>query len=145
MIHTINGFSILIEAEVDILLEFYCFLHDPTNVGNLICCFSAFSKSILYIWKFSNHILLKPCLKDFEHYLASMWNEYDCVVIWTFFGFAPFGDWNENCPFPVLWLLLSFLNLLTYRVQHLNSIIFWILITQLKFLTSTSFVCSNAS
>ena len=33
-------------------------------------------------------------------------------------------DWNENWPFPVLWPLLSFPNLLAYWVQHLHSIIF---------------------
>ena len=31
-----------------------------------------FSKSSLYIWNFSLHILLKPSLKDFEHYVANM-------------------------------------------------------------------------
>ena len=36
---------------------------------------------------------------------------------------SPFlWDWNENWPFPVLWLLLSFPNLLTYWVQHSNII-----------------------
>ena len=53
-------------------LEFPCFLYDPMNVGNLISGSSAFSKSILYTWKFSVYVLLKPSLKDFEHYLASV-------------------------------------------------------------------------
>ena len=26
--------------------------------------------------------------KDFEHYFASMWNDCNCVVVWTFFGIA---------------------------------------------------------
>ena len=52
---------------------------------------SAFSKSSLYICKFLVHVLLKPSLKDFEHYLANMWNERSCVVVWTFFG-LPFFD-----------------------------------------------------
>ena len=72
VIHTVKGFSILNEAEVDIVLEFPCFLYDPTNIGNLISGSSAFSKSSLYIWKFLVHILLKSSLKDFECYLASM-------------------------------------------------------------------------
>ena len=42
----------------------------------------------LYIWKFSVHVLLKPSLKDFEYYLASMWNESNCIVVWTFFVVA---------------------------------------------------------
>ena len=32
------------------------------------------------------HVLLKPIGKDFEHYLASMWNKSNCMVVWTFFG-----------------------------------------------------------
>ena len=53
-----------------------------------------FSKSSLYIWKFSVHVLLKPSLKDFEHFLAIMWNECNCMVVWTFFGIAFLRDWN---------------------------------------------------
>ena len=53
-------------------LEFLCFFDDPTDVGSLISGSSAFSKSRLYICKFSVHVLLKPDLEDFEHYLASM-------------------------------------------------------------------------
>ena len=66
-------------------------------------------------------MLLKPCLKDFEHYLASMWNELSCTVVWTFFSIALLWDWNENSPFPVLWPLLSFPNLLAYGVEHLTA------------------------
>ena len=75
MIHTVKGFGIINEAEVDIFMELLCFFFDPMNDGNLISGSSAFSKSISYIWKFSVDILLKPSLKDFEHYLASMRNE----------------------------------------------------------------------
>ena len=49
VIHTVKGFSIVNEAEVDIFLEFPCFLCDPADVGNLISPSSAFSKSSLYI------------------------------------------------------------------------------------------------
>ena len=52
VIHTVKGFSIVNEAEVDVFLEFSCFFYDPTDVGNLISCSSAFSKSSMYIWKF---------------------------------------------------------------------------------------------
>ena len=75
VIHIVKGFSIVSKAEVDVFLEFPSFLYDATNVANLITGSSAFSQSSLYIWKFSVHTLLKPSLKDFEHYLASMWNE----------------------------------------------------------------------
>ena len=72
VIHTVKGFSIVNEAEVDIFLEFPCFLSDRTNVGNLIPGSSAISKPSLFTWKFLVHVLLKPSLKDFEHDLASM-------------------------------------------------------------------------
>ena len=62
VIHTVKGFGIVNEAEVDVFLEFPCFLYDPTKVGNMISGSSAFSKSSLYIWKFSVHVLLKPSL-----------------------------------------------------------------------------------
>ena len=72
VIHTVKGFSVVSEAEVDVFLEFPCFLCDPVNVGYLIFSSSAFSKPSLYIWMFLAHVLLKPSLKDFEHNLASM-------------------------------------------------------------------------
>ena len=77
VIHTVKGFGVVIEA--DVFLEFPCFFYDPVDVGNLISGSSAFSKSNLYIWRFSVHILLKPSLKDFEHYLASY--EHGCTNI----------------------------------------------------------------
>ena len=63
------------------------------------------------------YVLLMPSLKDFEHNLANMWNEWNCIAIWTFFGIAFLWDWNENWPFPVLWPLLGCPNLLAYLVQ----------------------------
>ena len=96
----------------------------PVDVGNLISGSSAFSKTSSNIWKFTVHVLLKPGLENFEHYFTSMWDEYNCVVVWAFFSIAFLWDWNENWPFPVLWPLLSFPNLLTYWVQHLHSIVF---------------------
>ena len=103
VIHTVKGFSVVNEAEVDVFLELSCFFDDQTDVGNLIYGSSAFSKSRLNIWKFSVHVLLKPSLENFEHYFASMRNKCSCVVVWTFLGIAFLWDWNENWPFPVLW------------------------------------------
>ena len=103
VIHTVKGFRVVNEAEVDVFLEFPCFLHDPTNVGNLISDSSAFSKSTLNSWKFSVQVLWKCGLENFEHYFASVWDEYNCAVVWTFFGLAFLWDWNENWPFPVLF------------------------------------------
>ena len=100
-----------------------CFFYDPVDVGNLISSSSAFSKSSLNIWKFMVHVL-KPGLENFEHYFTSVWDECNCAVVWTFFGIAFLWDWNENGPFPVLWSLLSFTNLLAYWVWHFHSISF---------------------
>ena len=62
----------------------------------LISGSSAFSKSSLKIWKFLVHILLKPSLKNFEHYFGSMWKECNCVIIWNFFDIAVLWDRDEN-------------------------------------------------
>ena len=80
VIHTVKGFSVVNEAEV-VFLEFPCFLYDPMNVFNLISGSFAFSKSSLYIRKFSVHVLLKPSLKDFEHNLTDLQNEGSCMVV----------------------------------------------------------------
>ena len=72
VIHTFKDFSIVNEAEVDVFLEFSSFFYDPKDAGILISGFSAFSKPIVYTWKFSIHIVLRPNLKDFEHILTSM-------------------------------------------------------------------------
>ena len=124
VIHIVKGFGIVNKAEIDVFLELFCFFHDSTDVGNLISGSSTFSKTSLNIWKFMVHVLLKSGLENFEHYFASMWDECNCVVVWAFFGIAFLWDWNENWPFPVLWPLLSFPNLLAYWVQHFLSIIF---------------------
>ena len=67
MIHTVKGFGIVNKAEVDVFLEFSCFFSDPTDVDNLICGSSAFSKSSLNIWKFTVHVLLKLGLENLEN------------------------------------------------------------------------------
>ena len=72
VIETVKYFGRINKAEVDVSLELSCFFYDPTVVGNLISGSSAFSKSRSYIWKFTVHVLLKPIMKDFEHYLTSL-------------------------------------------------------------------------
>ena len=125
VIYIVKGFGIVNKTEVDVFLKLSSLFYDPKDVRNLISGSSAFSKTSLNIWKFTVHVLLKPGLKNFEHYLASMWDECNgAVVVWTFFGIALLWDWNENWPFPVLWTLLSFPDLLAYWVQHFNSISF---------------------
>ena len=101
-------------------LELSCFFHDPMDVGNLISGFSAFPKSNLNIWKFMVHICWSLAWRILSITLLAC----EMSVIWAFFGIFFLQDWNENWPFPVLWPLLSFLNLLAYWVQHFHSIIF---------------------
>ena len=63
-------------------LGFFFFFY----VANLVSDSSAFPKYSLNVWKFLVHVRLKPSLKDFERYFASMQNEHNYVVVWTFFG-----------------------------------------------------------
>ena len=72
VIHSVKGFGIDNKAEIDVFLELSCFFDDPTDVGNLISGFSAFSKSSMNIWKFTVHISLNPGLENFEHYFTSV-------------------------------------------------------------------------
>ena len=64
VVHTVKGFGI-----VNVFLELSCFSDDPADVGNLISGSSAFSETSSNIWKFTVHVLLKPVLENFEHYL----------------------------------------------------------------------------
>ena len=77
VIHTDTGFGVVNKAEVDVFLELSCFFDDPMDVGSLISGSSGFSKSSLNIWKF--WFTLKPGLENFEHYFASVWDEY---IVW---------------------------------------------------------------
>ena len=69
VMHAVKGFCVVNEA-VDVFVRLPCFLHDPTNVGNLISGSSASLKPSLYIWKFSFHVLLKPSLKNFLQFVV---------------------------------------------------------------------------
>ena len=62
VIHTVKGLSVVNEAEEYVFLDFSCFFYDPMDFGNLISSFSDFSKSSLYIWRFSMYALLKCSL-----------------------------------------------------------------------------------
>ena len=72
VIHTVKGFGIVNKAEINVFLQLSCFLDDPADVGNLISGSFAFSKTSLNIRKFTVHVLLKPGLENFEHYVTSM-------------------------------------------------------------------------
>ena len=97
VIHTVKGFGIVNKAEIDVFLKLSCFFDDPTDFGILISGSSIFSKSSLNISKFMVHVLLKPGLKNFENYFASVWDECNCVVVWTFFGIEMKTDLFQSC------------------------------------------------
>ena len=78
VIHTVEGFSVVNEAEVHVLLQFSCFLYDPTHVGNFISGSFAFSISSLNIWNFSVHVLLKPTWRLLSIFLLAC--EVNAVV-----------------------------------------------------------------
>ena len=63
VLHTVKGFGIVNQAEIDVFLELSCFFHDPADVGNLISGSFAFSKISLNIREFTVHILLKSSLE----------------------------------------------------------------------------------
>ena len=100
VIHTVKGFGIVNEAEVDIFLKLSCFFDDPKDVGNLISGSSAFSKSSFNIWKFSVHVPLKPGLENFEDYFDSVWDECNmrehCLAL-PFFGTGMKTDHFQSC------------------------------------------------
>ena len=80
MIHTVKGFGIVNQAEIDVFLELSSFFHDPADVGNLISGSSAFSKTSLNCRKFTVHVMLRPGLENFEHYFTLLACEMSAIV-----------------------------------------------------------------
>ena len=73
VIHSVKDFGTVNKAEIYVFfLKLSCFFDDSAGVGNLIAVFFAFSKTILNIWKFMVHVLLKPSLENFKHHFASV-------------------------------------------------------------------------
>ena len=115
----VKGFSIISEADRNVFWDSLAF----SMIQWMLPIWSLVPHTSLHIRKFSVHAVLKLSLKDFEHYLASKWNEHNCIIGWTFFGITFLLDWNENWLFPALWPLLGFPNLLTYWMQHFYSLV----------------------
>ena len=109
VIHIIKGFIIVSEAEIEIFWNSLAFfvIQRMLAIWSLVplpflkSTYTSGSYHLMYYWNLTWMIFS----------LDSMWNECNCTVVWTFFGIA-LWDWNENWPFPILWPLLSFPNLL---------------------------------
>ena len=78
MIHTVKGFSVVNEAELDVFLEFFCFLYD---VGNLISGSSTFSKSTLNTKKFSHQEILNNVKQHIKYRKSSKVKTKNTVTI----------------------------------------------------------------
>ena len=67
-LNTVKGFSLVIEAEVDVFLEFSCFFYDSTDVGNLIsgisksCQFQNLSEKIWGNWLNLSFLFMPGCV-----------------------------------------------------------------------------------
>ena len=105
--HTVKGFDIVNTAKVDVFLE-------SLDFSMILAIWYLVPLPFLKPAWTSGSSWLMPGLENFEHYLASVWDECNSAIVWAFFGIAFLWDWNENWPFPVLWPLLSFPNLLAY-------------------------------
>ena len=118
VIHTVKAFGIVNKAEIDVFLELFCFFDDLTEFGNLVPL------------PFLN-VVWTPGSSRFTHYWCLACRIFSITVLMCemnaiAYKFEPSLVllFYENWPFPVLWPLLSFSNLLTYWLQHFHSIIF---------------------
>ena len=103
VINTVKGFSIVNEAEVDVSWNSFAFsmIQWMLAIWSLVlllfvspACTSR-SSQFTYCWSLVWRI--------FEHYLASLWNEHNYTLVWTFFGIALFWglEWKRAFPSPV--------------------------------------------
>ena len=58
VIHTVKGFGVVNEAEVDVFLELSCFFNDPTDVGNLI----SGSSALEMVWPYLKSVGSSNCI-----------------------------------------------------------------------------------
>ena len=115
MIHTVKGFRVVNEGRgrrfffwnslafsvIQWMLAIWSLV--PLPFLNSACTLgSSYSKLSLYIRKFLVHVVLRLGLRDFERYLASMWKEHNCMVVWSFLALPFFGigmktDLSQSC------------------------------------------------
>ena len=102
VIYAVKGFGVVNKAEVDVFLELSCFFDAPADVGILISACSAFSRPSLNIWKFTVHVLLKPSLENFKHYLlvcemSAIVCQVEHSLALPFFGIGMKTDLFQSC------------------------------------------------
>ena len=105
VIHTVKDFCIVNKTEIDVFLKLLIFLRSNRSWQSdlwFLCLFSiqlenleVHSSCTIEAWGILIiHVLLKPSLENFEHYFASVWDECNCAIVWTFFGITFLRDWN---------------------------------------------------
>ena len=85
MIHTVKGFDIVNKAEVDIFSGTLSFLMIQWMLSIWSLVLLPFLKPAWTSGSSWVHVLLKPGLENFEHCFASLWDECNCAVVWSFF------------------------------------------------------------
>ena len=127
VIHTVKGFGLVNIEEIDFFffswnsLAFFMFQR-MLAIGSLVPLpflnppWTSGSSWFVYYWNLAGTIL-SISLVACEMSAIVWYSEHSLALPF-------FGGWNEKWPFPVLWPLLSFPNLLAYSVQHFNGIIF---------------------
>ena len=123
VIHMVKGFSIVSEAEVDVFWNSLAFsmIQHMLAIWLLVPryflnrAWISGSSPFMYCWSLTWRNLSITLLVCEVSTIVHLFAHSLAAFLW---------DWNENWPFPVLWPLLSFPNLLAYWVQHFYSIIF---------------------
>ena len=123
-----KGFGIVNEAEVNVFLASPCFSYDPIDVCNLISGSSAFSKSSLYIWKLSLHVLLKPSLTILSitllacKMIPTVWQlEYSLEL--PFFGIGIKIDLFHSCMYCWIFQVCWHINIVGISFRAYNFIL----------------------
>ena len=146
VIHRVKGFGIVNETEVDVFLEFPCFLLIQWMLAIWSLVPLVFSKPSLNIWKFSLHVILKPTysilsitLLAWEMSAIVWWLEHSLVLpflgIWMKIDL--FQSYGYCWVFQICWRIkCSSLTASSFRILNSSAGIP---------ITSTSFIDSSAS
>ena len=86
VIHTVKGFGIVYNAEVDIFSFAFSMIQQILAIWSLVPlpflnpAWTSGSSQFTYCWS------LASALENFEHCFTSVWDECNCAVVWKFFG-----------------------------------------------------------